>query len=93
MDVFAKGLEALLNRGTGDGLPVIDETGLTGLYDLNLSFAPIQIQPGSPPVETDSPSPSLFTALQEQLGLRLTSREGIPVPVLVIDHVEHPIVD
>jgi uncharacterized protein (TIGR03435 family) len=93
MDRLAGSLEALLNRGTRDGLPVIDETGLTGLYDVSLSFAPIQIRPGGPAVETDSPLPTLFTALQEQLGLRLVSRDAIPVDALVVDHVEHPTVD
>jgi uncharacterized protein (TIGR03435 family) len=53
---------------------------------VTLSFAPLT-------GVTDSPLPSLFTALQEQLGLRLISREGIPVPVLVIDHVEYPTLD
>jgi uncharacterized protein (TIGR03435 family) len=93
MDVLAGALEALLNRGTRDGLPVVNETGLMGYYDVRLSFAPMQIQPGSAPAVTDSPLPSLFTAIQEQLGLRLVSRDGIPVDTLVIDHVEHPIVD
>src|SRR5262245_25154837 len=93
MDSLAGALEVLLNRGTGDGLPIVNETGLTGLFDLTVTFAPIQTQPGAAPVETDSTSPSLFTALQEQLGLRLVSRDRIAVDTLVIDHVEHPIVD
>jgi len=93
MDALAGALELLLNRGTRDGLPVVNETGLTGLFDLTLTFAPMQLQPGAAPVETDSSSPSLFTALQEQLGLRLVSRDGIPVDTLVVDHVEHPTVD
>ena len=60
--------------------PVIDRTGLTGTWDIDLTF-----NPDSP----DDPRPSLFTALQEQLGLRLEpSRET--VQVLVIDRIERP---
>jgi uncharacterized protein (TIGR03435 family) len=59
---------------------VSDGTGLTGEYDFSLRWTPDQ-------TVVDEPGPSVFTALQEQLGLRLESREG-PVEVLVIDHVE-----
>jgi uncharacterized protein (TIGR03435 family) len=78
---------------------VIDRTGLTGKYDLELNWAPDQ---GSDPMfkgpdgsqqrtdaTPDSSGPSIFTALQEQLGLRLQSAKG-PVETLVIDHVEMP---
>jgi uncharacterized protein (TIGR03435 family) len=78
---------------------VIDKTGLTGKYDLELNWAPDQ---GSDPMfkgpdgsqqrtdsTPDSSGPSIFTALQEQLGLRLQSAKG-PVETLVIDHVEMP---
>ena len=57
--------------------PVIDTTGLKGRYDFTLEWAQH---------DTDS-GPSLFTALQEQLGLRLVAQKG-PVEILVIDHVE-----
>ena len=57
--------------------PVIDTTGLKGRYDFTLEWA--QRDPDT--------GPSLFTALQEQLGLRLVAQKG-PVEVLVIDHVE-----
>jgi uncharacterized protein (TIGR03435 family) len=63
------------------GRQVVDETGLTGMYSLHLEFAPPQAE--------DSSRPSIFTALQEQLGLRLESSRG-PVEVLVIDRAERP---
>lgn len=59
------------------GRPVIDRTGLTGHYDFKLQWAP------------DSNGPSIFTAIREQLGLRLESQRG-PVDFLVIDRVEKP---
>lgn len=65
-------------------LPVVNETGLEGSYDLKLEWNP---DPGRP-TKIDS-EPSIFTALQEQLGLRLTSRKT-PVEVIVIDHAERP---
>ena len=63
------------------GRPVVDRTGLTGRFDFTLSWAP----EGS----SDSGAPSIFTALQEQLGLRLQPARGA-VDVLVIDSVERP---
>jgi bla regulator protein blaR1 len=80
------------------GRVVVDKTGLTGVYDFELRWAqePGQGSPeafGLPPVASDAPppvganGPSIFTALQEQLGLRLESQKG-PVEILVIDHVE-----
>ena len=63
---------------------VIDKTGLTGNYDLALKWSPDD----SPSEETDS-DPSIFTAVQEQLGLKLQPAKG-PVDTLVIDHVEMP---
>jgi uncharacterized protein (TIGR03435 family) len=71
----------------GDERPVVDMTGLTGFYDFNLSFLP----EGLPQEEHDKllDRPSLFDALKEQLGLKLTARKG-PVQYFVIDHVDHP---
>lgn len=74
--------------------PVVDKTGLTGKYDLEISFAPIQNAPagvvaGANPQATDPSGPSIFTALQEQLGLKLNSAKT-QEEVLVIDHVERP---
>jgi len=59
---------------------VIDRTGLTGKYDFDLEWSPDQSSPDKP---------SLFAAVQEQLGLRLDS-ERAPVEVLVVDHIERP---
>ena len=67
---------------------IIDKTGLTGKYDLTLTWTPDD----TPPQEEatgDSSAPSIFTALQEQLGLKLQPSKG-PVETLVIDHAEMP---
>ncbi len=66
------------------GRPVLDRTGLTGAYAYKLDWYPANRIP--PP---DLDTPSMFTALQEQLGLRLESAKG-PVEKLVIDHAERP---
>jgi len=63
---------------------VIDKTGLTGAYDLHLQWAPDLT--GAPDSDT---FPSIFTALQEQLGLKLQPRKG-PVKTLLVDHLERP---
>ena len=64
---------------------IVDKTGLTGKYDISLKWTP---EEGPDPLP-DSSTPSLFTALQEQLGLKLQSSKG-PVETLVVDHVEMP---
>jgi uncharacterized protein (TIGR03435 family) len=69
------------------GRTVIDKTGLTGLYDFTLTYTS-DADAGSP--VSDAPSgPTIFTTLEEQLGLKLESAKG-PVQVLVIDHIEKP---
>jgi uncharacterized protein (TIGR03435 family) len=73
MPIFASML------GHSVGQPVVDKTGITGNYDIKLSFAPNN--------SMDSPLPSIFTALQEQLGLKLEPQK-VPVEMLVIDHLE-----
>ena len=80
------------------GRAVIDQTGLTGNFDFDLEWTPDNVRvapapndgPRIPPVNPDGPS--LFTALREQLGLRLRSTRG-PVEVLVIDSVSQPTPD
>jgi uncharacterized protein (TIGR03435 family) len=67
------------------GRVVVDRTGLTGNYELTLRYS-TQTPAGSG--SADDP-PSIFTALQEQLGLKLEP-SSTPVPVLVIDQVDHP---
>jgi len=90
------------------GRPVIDKTSLTGLYDFTLTWAPAPggdslipfglppgALPGGPPAPTplaDPDAADLFTALQEQLGLKLESGRG-PVEVVVIDGLEKPMLD
>jgi uncharacterized protein (TIGR03435 family) len=82
---------------------VVDRTGLAGGYDFDLRWTPDQLpaRPAGTPadqpfrmngVEIDPNGPSIFTAIQEQLGLKLESTRG-PVDVLVIDHVERPTPD
>jgi uncharacterized protein (TIGR03435 family) len=67
------------------GETVIDNTGLPGTWDIKLTWTP-DPEPGS---GADPTGPSLFTAIQEQLGLKLQSGKG-PVPVVVIDSAERP---
>src|SRR6185436_7033190 len=88
--------------GNQVGRPVLDETGLTGAYDLTLSYMPDSagrgLPPGVPPPGApdippiDPNAPALPTALIEQLGLRLESTKG-PVEMIVIDSIEPPTED
>jgi uncharacterized protein (TIGR03435 family) len=79
------------------GRIVLDKTGLTGNYSYEFTYSPEQIV-GLPPllngeaVTVDPNTPSIFTALQEQLGLKLDSGRGA-VEVLVIDSAEQPTAD
>jgi len=72
------------------GRMVVDRTGLTGSWDFELAFAAENRGPDAPPADPNAPS--FFTAIQEQLGLKLDSTKG-PVEVLVIDSVERPVED
>jgi uncharacterized protein (TIGR03435 family) len=81
------------------GRIVLDKTELTGNYDFELTYAPEALgSVGGPPllnggtVPVDPNAPNLFTALQEQLGLKLDSQRG-PVDVVVIDRIEQPAAD
>jgi uncharacterized protein (TIGR03435 family) len=76
------------------GRTVLNKTGLTGNYDFKLEWTPDPGQGNGPfgggpdaPPPPDPNGPSIFTAVQEQLGLKLESQKG-PVEILVIDHVE-----
>ena len=76
------------------GRIVVDQTGLSGRFDFQLQWAPgigeNPLYPGGDPIPPGDPSlPSIFAAIQEQLGLKLESTRA-PVEVLVIDHVEKP---
>jgi len=81
MDTFALVLTASVFNQR-----VINRTGLSGEFDLDLRFTPESSSAPAPEF------PSIFTAVQEQLGLKLQSERG-PVPVLVIDSVQRPTPD
>jgi uncharacterized protein (TIGR03435 family) len=89
LDAVANALTRFVGRG------VLNRTGLIGDFDLNLQWTDLTVL-FSPAANADPPplvdGPSLFTALQEQLGLKLESSKG-PVDVLVIDHAEKPAED
>lgn len=69
------------------GFVFVDRTGLSGVYDIDLKWTPDN---GSPQyAQTPADGPSLFTAVEEQLGLKLDSAKAL-VKVLVIDHLEMP---
>ena len=75
--------------------PVVDQTGLQGRYDFTLTWTPDETQFGGrggqapPPADATTAPPGLFTAIQEQLGLKLESTK-LPVDVVVIDRIEKP---
>lgn len=72
--------------------PIVDRTGLSGDFDVDLTYAPeVAVTFGGPPILA-SDAPSLFTAFQEQLGLKLESARE-PFDVLVIDRVAPPTED
>jgi uncharacterized protein (TIGR03435 family) len=78
------------------GRIVLDRTALAGTFDVDLTWTPDQMPqrpPGAPELpQIDPNGPSIFTAVQEQLGLKLDSQKG-PIDVLVIDHAEPPTPD
>jgi uncharacterized protein (TIGR03435 family) len=86
-------------QGTALDRPVVDQSALTGRYDFTLNWTPDEFQfPGlrgpnggalPPPPPGTTEAPDLFTAIQQQLGLKLDSMKA-PVDVIVIDHVEKP---
>ncbi|MGH9237707.1 MAG: M56 family metallopeptidase [Vicinamibacterales bacterium] len=68
--------------------PVVDRTGLTGFFDIQIDLPPLS--PATSPDGGPDSGPSVFTVLQEQLGLRVEEGRG-PVEVLVVDRLERPI--
>jgi len=89
VESFSKMLRIVLDR------PVIDRTGIAGRFDVRIEFSregtafgriPLA---GRPPASDPTGPPSIFTVVQEQLGLRLHAAKG-PVDRFVIDHIERP---
>ena len=78
MEQLARQLSATAGR------PVINKTGLTGYYAYQLDWTP-----GNRPADPESDTPSLFTAIQEQLGLKLETAKG-PMEMLIVDRAEKP---
>ena len=71
------------------GAPLTDETGLTGKYDYTIFWSTTATDAArrGTPATDDSDGPSIFDAVQEQLGLKIEKTRG-PVQVLVVDHVD-----
>ena len=88
MEYFAFRLGGILDR------PVVDQTSIKGEYDFDLTFTrelPPNIQPGAQlnGVEIDTSGPTVFDAIQKQLGMKLEKQKG-EAAILVIDHAEKP---
>jgi bla regulator protein BlaR1 len=85
MSEFVRALSMMLGRS------VLDKTGFTAPFDLQLDFVPDETTPAMPPPPpgSDMPGVSIAQALQQQLGLRLESTKG-PVEMLVVDQAERP---
>ena len=84
-------LARLMSGWVDDHRPVEDRTGLTGNFDIDLDWTPDRPLPADAPAlpATDSNGAGLFTALQEQLGLKVESTKN-SIDMLVVDHAEHP---
>jgi uncharacterized protein (TIGR03435 family) len=85
---FAHSLSEILGR------PVVDKTGLTGNFNISMEWTPDDAQlsmlpPDAPRRRLEASGPSIFLAIQEQLGLKLESQKG-PVEILVVDRAEKP---
>lgn len=89
-NVSMSDLTSLMQRAMLDR-PVVDKTGITGRYDFDLEWAPDETQFGGevPAAPNDASSPPLFTAIQQQLGLKLEATRG-PIDALVVDTAERP---
>jgi uncharacterized protein (TIGR03435 family) len=75
-----------IRQNAGLDRPVVDKTGLTGTYSLRLKYMPRERQNGP---DSDLVGIRIFTAVQEQLGLKLEPRV-VPVEMLIMDHIEKP---
>jgi uncharacterized protein (TIGR03435 family) len=83
IDDFSKQFLDRLDR------PVINKTAVVGLFDFYVEFAPDEVTPANSAATSNPAGPSIFTALREQLGLKLDRAKG-PGDFLAIDHVEKP---
>jgi uncharacterized protein (TIGR03435 family) len=101
MAMFALRLAAIINQLSGTTgadvrLPrVVDKTGLAGIYDIRIEHAgtpfPILAPDGAPAPAAPDPvdaGPSIFSAVQQQLGLKLTKAADVQVDVMIIDHID-----
>lgn len=102
MPAFASSLAAIINQESGamgPGVPmprIADKTGLKGIYDIRLEYAglpfvlPLLSDPAPAPAASDpvDAGPNIFTALQKQLGLKLTKVADVPVEVMIVDHAD-----
>jgi len=91
VDCQAISVTALLEILSLSGRTVVDKTGLTGKYDIKLRWRPEDSHPNAEAVDggAEGSDVDFFTAIQEQLGLKLIPATG-PVSALVVDHVERP---
>jgi uncharacterized protein (TIGR03435 family) len=87
-DAYGMSMAEIASRFLANRLDrqVIDKTGLAGVFDAHVEFTRDNAAT-TPDNPADTAAPSIFTAVQEQLGLKLSPDKG-PVEVLVIDHVE-----
>lgn len=83
MQDLAASLQSMLRR------PVVDRTGLTASYDIDLQWAPMDLHADEAATAASNEGPSLFTALQDQLGLKLVSHKE-KFDVFVVDEIEPP---
>jgi uncharacterized protein (TIGR03435 family) len=86
MAEFSKALQFVLDK------PVVDQTGLTGRWDFRFQWTPDESQFGGmvpPPSNNPNSPPGMFTAIQEQIGLKLESVKAL-AEMLVVDHVTKP---
>ena len=97
----ALGTANLLSTGDTKQPRIVDKTGLTGKYDITLeydcewcrsltAYAAPGVSGTAPPAPASEPSgaPDIFTAIEKQLGLKLTKAPDVALPVIVIDHIE-----
>ena len=93
MAQIATEFSKLTNTGSSLNRLVVDRTGLDGAFNMELRFTPDVMPPAGPRPEwlpeIDPNGPTIFTAVQEQLGLKLDAQQG-PVEMLVIDRLERP---